>query len=61
MVEEYCVYDNLDGTHHILAICDSSAFILDGCESMDLVSAVRKAIELNEGKWPFIAQEHCSD
>lgn len=56
-VESYCVYDNCDGSHHVLAVDDDGGHIVDGCESMTLVEAVRKARELNGGRWPFIADE----
>ena len=61
MIEQYLVYDNADGTHHILAIVDSGGFIVEGCESMTLPEAVRKARDLNGGEWPFIAAEKLGD
>ena len=54
---EYAVYGNGDGTHHVLELTDSGGFIVDGCESMTLSDAIRKARDLNGGKWPFIAEE----
>ncbi len=54
---EYGVFDNGDGTHHVLAMTDSGGFIVDEFESMALADAVRKARDLNGGKWPFIAEE----
>ena len=56
--ESYAVYNNGDGTHHVLALVDSGGFIVDGGECLSLPDAVRLARDLGGGTWPLIADEH---